>query len=295
MELRQLIALDAVVRHGGFTRAAEALHLAQPAVSGQIARLERELGVTVLARTTRRVELTPAGELVLARARAALAEIEGARSDLAELAGVHRGSLHVGATPVLGPLRLPDLLARYHRLHPGVTLHLRTGLISGLLADLDRGDVDVVLGPVHDDLPATVTARILASERIVLVRPPGTQPDTPRGAVAFEALRDQPFVCLPPGSGLHAILLAAASAAGFVPHVPFEAPDPAGVRDLVSAGLGVALLAESAALAAGAAVRVVRLDPEPAHPPIGVLRPAGRAPSPATTAWLALLDAAHAS
>ena len=92
MELRQLAYFEAVVRHGGFSRAAEQLHVAQPAVSAQIRRLELELGTALLERTTRRVRLTPAGELVLTRARSALAQVEGARADLAELATVSRGS-----------------------------------------------------------------------------------------------------------------------------------------------------------------------------------------------------------
>ncbi|MGH3588564.1 MAG: LysR family transcriptional regulator, partial [Pseudonocardia sp.] len=87
MELRQLVYLDAVVRHGGFTRAAEHLRVAQPAVSVQIRRLETEVGAQLLQRTTRSVALTHAGELFLDRARRALAELDAARDALARLAG----------------------------------------------------------------------------------------------------------------------------------------------------------------------------------------------------------------
>ena len=111
MELRQLAYFDAVVRHGSFTKAAQRLHVAQPAVSAQIRRLEAELGVTLLERTTRRVALTQAGELFLARARLALAQLEGARADLAELSAVLRGQVRIGATQVLGSLDLPAALA----------------------------------------------------------------------------------------------------------------------------------------------------------------------------------------
>src|SRR5262245_34639643 len=97
MELRQLVYPDAVVRHGGCGRAAAQLHVAQPAVSVQIRKLEAELGATLLARTTRRVQLTPAGELVLARARRALAELDGVRTDLAELAGGMIGRVRIVA------------------------------------------------------------------------------------------------------------------------------------------------------------------------------------------------------
>src|SRR5215468_4217165 len=102
MELRQLVYFDAVVRHGGFSRAAERLHVAQPAVSAQIRRLETELGTTLLQRTTRRVSLTYAGELFLARARRVLAQVDAARGDLAELSAVLRGRVRIGATQVLG-------------------------------------------------------------------------------------------------------------------------------------------------------------------------------------------------
>src|SRR5882757_8519745 len=97
MELRQLAYFEAVVRHGGFSRAAEQLNIAQPAVSAQVRRLERELGAALLERTTSRVRLTPAGELVLARARSALAQVEGARADLAELAA---GRIDLALCPI---------------------------------------------------------------------------------------------------------------------------------------------------------------------------------------------------
>ncbi|MHB8293416.1 MAG: LysR substrate-binding domain-containing protein [Acidimicrobiales bacterium] len=103
--------------------------------------------------------------------------------------------------------------------------------------------------------------------------------------VALSCVRDEPFVCLPPGSGLHMLLLGAASAEGFKPRVQFEADSPAGIRELVAAGLGVALLAESAALAPGATVSLHRLLNAPPHPPIGSIAMRGRAPSSAARVW----------
>src|SRR3954447_26527801 len=102
MELRQLRYFEAVARHSGFTRAAEQLHVAQSAVSAQVRALEAELGTALFTRTTRRVALTEAGELVLHRARRALTELDGARTDLADLAAVLTGRVALGATAVLG-------------------------------------------------------------------------------------------------------------------------------------------------------------------------------------------------
>src|SRR6202044_1126604 len=269
MELRQLAYFEAVVRHGGFSRAAEQLHVAQPAGSAQIRRLEQEIGTALLERTTRRVRLTPAGELVLTRARSALAQVEGARADLAELATVTRGQLRVGATQLLASVDLPRTLAGFHRRYPGVTIALRTGLIADLLADLDAGRIDTALCPIHDDLPAAYLGQPLAAETVVLATSPGRYAFA-GGAARLADVREEPFVCLPAGSGLHGILMDAATAEGFVPRIPFETHSPASVCELVAAGLGVALLAGSSARAAGQAIDVHSLRPALAHPPIGL-------------------------
>jgi DNA-binding transcriptional LysR family regulator len=142
--------------------------------------------------------------------------------------------------------------------------------------------------------------RKLADERLVLAAPPGRpigpSPDLaiqlgsknadPAGGLSLADLRDEPFVCLPQGTGLRALLTAAAAQAGFVPRIDFEADTPAGVRELVAAGLGVALLAESAAVAAGPPIDIHRLADAPAHPSIGCILPRRGPVSPATRAFL---------
>ncbi|WP_433291051.1 LysR family transcriptional regulator [Actinoplanes sp. CA-030573] len=263
MELRQLATFEAVARQGGFTRAAEHLHLAQSAVSAQIRALEAELGVALFARTTRRVTLTQAGELLLSRARRIRAELDGARADLTELTSVLRGRVTIGATAVLGPFDLPRALATFSASYPGVELSLRSDLVAGLLAALDEGETDLVVGPAHPDLPPRFTARRLAEEHLVLALPPGHRPVT-----SLADLESSPFVCLPPGSGLHQILLAAAP---FTPRIPFATHSAASIRELVAAGLGVALLARSAATRPGPPIDIVTLRPAIPHPPIAVL------------------------
>ena len=295
MELRQLAYFEAVVRYGGFSRAAEQLRIAQPAVSAQVRRLETELGTPLLERTTRRVALTHAGELFLARVRTVLGQLDGARADLAELAAVRRGHVRIGATLVLGSLDLPRSLAQFRRRYPGVTLALRAGLIADLLADLGSGEIDIVLGPLHPELLDGFVAQPLVEERIVLVTPPG--PPGRRlasgGPAVLADFAGEPFVCLPAGSGLHAILVAAAAAAGFTPRIQLETHSPASIRELVAAGLGVALMAESSARAIGPDVHLHRLQPAPPHPPIGLIRVPGRTPSPATRAFQQHLEQDH--
>src|SRR4051812_30166883 len=115
MELRQLRYFNAVAAQGSFTRAADELNLAQSAVSQQVRRLERELGVELLERTTRRVELTDAGEIVLTRATRILSEVDAVRSELDELRGLLRGSLVVGGVLPAGGIDLPALLLEFRQ------------------------------------------------------------------------------------------------------------------------------------------------------------------------------------
>ncbi len=120
----------------------------------------------------------------------------------------------------------------------------------------------------------------LVDEQLVLVTPPEHRlAPTPRLALAD--LRDEPFVCLPPDSGLRTIVKEAADAEGFEPSVPFETHGPNSIRELVSASLGVALLARSAASSPGPPVTIHTVDPTPAHPPIGLIHHRDRRLSPA--------------
>lgn len=284
VELRQLVYFDAVVRQGGFTRAAEHLHVAQSAISAQIRRLETELGTVLLQRSTRRVSLTHGGELFLARSRRVLDQLEAARAELDDLSSVLRGKVRIGATPVLGSLDLPAVMADFRRNYPGVAITLRSGLIADLLAGLDTGAVNLVLGPIHPDLPARYTATTLVDETLVLVTPPGHPlSDDPSGRLS--AAKDELFICLQAGSGLHTILTEAAAAEGFVPRIEFETYSPTSIRALTAAGLGVALLAASEARAPGPAIEIYPLASPPQHPPISVITLRGTTLPPAPRAF----------
>jgi len=281
VELRQLSYVEAVARYGGFTRAAERLHVAQSAVSAQIRALEIELGVTLFARTTRKVALTPAGEMFVARARRILAELDGARAEMSEITAVVSGRVTVGVTAVLGSYDLPRALARFREQFPGIALRQRSGLITGLLGALDGGELDLVVGPLHADLPVRFDALPLVDEYLSLALPVG-HPLTRAGRLTLAEARDEPFVSLPRGSGLRWILDDAARSAGFTARVQFETDGPAGIREMVAAGLGVGLLPRSVARAPyGPEVEIRQLHPPPVHPPIGVVRHRDRPLSPA--------------
>ena len=288
MELRQLVYFEAVARHGGFTRAAVALRIAQPAVSARVAQLEHELGVTLFERTTRRVRLTQAGELMLARVRRITGELDAARAELDQLASVPRGRVRLGAIQSLHPFNLAGALAAFHRRYPDVQLTLRSGPLHQLLTDLDRDVIDLAIGPLRSDLPERFNVAHLFTEELVLLTAPGHRLAA-RGPLHLRELTDEPFVCLPEDSGLRRILTDAADEAGFSPDVPFESTNLSRIRELVSNGLGVALLARSVAESPGAPVSVHSVRPSPIERPVALLCHRGRPLGPASRACHELL------
>ena len=276
MELRQLEYFVAVARHRHFGRAAEAIYVTQPALSQQVRRLEAELGVALLRRTSRGVELTPAGADLLARAEAILAEAAAARSAMDEHAGVVRGAVRVAATAA-DAVRLPEVLAAFHRDHPSVRIALRQAGAVEALELVRSGAVDLaVLSLAGDAAGLRVTP--LAEEPLRLIVEPG-DPLAGGGAVRLAALSGRPFVLAEPGSALRETVMAACQAEGFSPVPLIEVGDPSAVRFLVGAGLGVSLVPLSWLEAPGPEVGVAIVAPAPVHRlslvTAGELTPAG--------------------
>src|SRR5690349_24521422 len=144
MDLRQLTYFVAIAEEGQFTRAAERVSVAQPAVSAQIRRLERELGEPLFHRDARAVRLTVAGEALLPHARAALAAAQRGRDTIASIRGVLQGRLRIG---VAGPVdaRLAETLGAFHRAHPAIDLALTSEHNAALLDAVASGAVDAAV------------------------------------------------------------------------------------------------------------------------------------------------------
>ena len=170
MNLRQLRYLVALSDERHFTRAAAREHVAQPALSQQIRSLEAELGVTLVERTTRRVAMTQAGEILVARARRALAELDAAQAELQSLAGVQAGRLSVGAMHTMGPVDLSLLLATFHDRYPDVELIVREQSSEELAAMLREDEVDLAFLSVTERIQRRGLAlRPLVSEELVVI------------------------------------------------------------------------------------------------------------------------------
>ncbi|MEN8654232.1 LysR family transcriptional regulator [Streptomyces sp. 21So2-11] len=248
----RLAALVAVAEAGSITRAAARLGYTAPALSQQLAKLERETGATLLVRHHRGARLTAAGELLAVRARRVLGELELARHELAQLAGLSGGRLRVGTFTTAGIHLLPPVLSAFRRAHPDVELAVADYEPPDGVTAVAAGEVDLALTHSYEPaptvpLPAGVAAERLLVEELVLVTAPGHALAGGSVRLRLADLAGQPLISSapthPPRQGVEAAL----AAAGATPAVVCESPGYALVCALVSAGLGVAVVPEMVA------------------------------------------------
>ncbi|MDP9110319.1 MAG: LysR family transcriptional regulator, partial [Candidatus Eremiobacteraeota bacterium] len=255
----------AVARHLSFTRAATAVSVAQPALSQQIAALERELGVRLFDRTNRRVSLTDAGRAFLMHAERILGDLESASEEMTSYAGGLRGRVVVGTYQSFAEYTLPKVLGRFHGTHPRIEVALREGMADELLAGLRTGLIDVFVGDLVETYPGAEHefdhAPLYEDELAIAVA--SSHPLAARSSVRIEELRDEPFVIFRPGSQMTQRLNALARAAGFEPRVAFESVDSLTVRSLVAERLGVALFPRTLGNTPGPNIALVSLAPYP--------------------------------
>jgi len=261
MQLEQLRYFLAVARHLSFRRAAEALPLSQPSLTNQIQRLERELGVELFERTTRRVRLTPAGEDFVGAARQILNLVETAEIEMHEFSGLKRGRVLVGTIPTVGAFSLPPLLAEFHRQHPGIELAIREEGSDVLLQHLLDEAIDLAIVTAPEAHPSGTLERrcLVVDEMVVLL--PANHSLASRSAVSLGDLRDEQFVLFKAGYGLRRVVLDACSAAGFTPRIAFETSQRETIYGMVQEGLGITLLPRSGIHRGDYTWRLVPLDP----------------------------------
>ncbi|HUG78580.1 MAG TPA: LysR family transcriptional regulator [Burkholderiales bacterium] len=246
-ELRQLRHFIAVAQHLHFGRAAAALHMSQPPLSRSIQDLEARLGATLLARSRRKVALTPEGARFLEEAQRVIAQLERAVLEVGSMAAGAGGRLRLGFVSLADFGVLPGLLKAFKASHPGVALALREMLSPEQAAALSAGELDfgLLLPPVTGDLEHLVVQR----ERFVVALPARHALARASGHIAMRQLSGEAFVMAPRdiAPGLHDIVALLTARAGFSPRVAQEAIQMQTVVSLVSSGLGVAVVPSSVA------------------------------------------------
>jgi DNA-binding transcriptional LysR family regulator len=252
MDLKQLRYFDAVAETCHFGQAAERLHLAQPALSQAVRRLEAELGVLLLQRTTRQVSLTPAGEFFHQEIRRILGDLDSSIAGVRSIAEGRRGLLRVGFTGTSAFTQLARLSRLVRAALPGVVLEIQADLLTpGQVERLLDGrlDLGVLRGPVAE---SGIQTRTLTREPLVLALPADHRL-VPEPALEVVDVSADDFVAYADTrSVVNEAMLSSCRQAGFSPTIAHRAPGTASLLALVGAGLGVALVPRS--------VRSMQLD-----------------------------------
>lgn len=241
MNLRELEYLVALADHRNFRLAAEVCGVSQPTLSAQIRKLEDDLGLPLFERGPRRVALTRAGNLVLARARRILDEVAQIRAETSNLRDTGTPSLHLGVFPTLGPYLLPRAVPRFLERFPGVELMLTEEKSSSLIRKLVDGQLDAALLALPVNV-SHLTGRVLFDEpfRLAVAQThPLTRLPIPLGP---EALAGQSLLLLEKGHCLREQALELCREVGAEEYGDFRATSLETLRQMVIAGVGMTLL-----------------------------------------------------
>lgn len=241
MELRDLRVYLAVLDSGGFTRAAAGLNLVQSAVSGAVARLERELGVPLLDRRRTGVVATPAGEVLAAWARELTAGAEQAAAEVAALRAGAAGRLGIGLLPTITPFVLPPLLEALRGRLPRLEVRVREGLAPDLLERVRARELDLAV--VFFPAPAAAGLELVeVAPRPLSLLVPAGHPLAARPAVRLADAAGEGWVTFPPDNPGRLWLEEAAAGAGFAPRVAAEVETGLLQQIFVGAGIGIAMV-----------------------------------------------------
>jgi DNA-binding transcriptional LysR family regulator len=288
MELRQLEHFVAVAEERNFTRAARRVHIVQSGLSASVRALERDLGVRLFARSTRRVELTEEGRALLGEARDVLAAADRARDAVAAVRGLVRGRLSIGVMQRVAGVDLPATLGRFRERHPGVEIRLRQAGASDLVDDVRAARLDLAFVAVPAAQLRGVTHAPVVTEPMLLACAPGHRL-AGRRAVRLAALAEEDFVEFQPGWGVRIALDQAFAALGVERRVACEVNDTPTLLDLVAHGLGVAVVPQVLAAGRGDVAFVALEGRAPVWDVSLVAREDGALSAP-SRAFLAMLD-----
>ncbi|MFD7714745.1 LysR family transcriptional regulator [Streptomyces sp. NPDC059814] len=267
MSLRQMEYFLTVVEESSFTRAAELLHVTQPALSHQIKALERTVGGALLERLPRGVRLTPMGRAFLPHAERSVRSAAQARRAARAAAGAEGGELHIATVHAIAVGILPEVFARWRGAHPGVGLVLHEYATTEALEEqIERGTADLAVGPPPADWPGPVVP--IGEEEIVLVVPFDDRL-AGRASVRLQELAERAWVRCAMEAVVHGrpFLDWVCAEAGFVPRTAVRTEHTSTAVRMAAAGVGIATApAHVVRGAVGEDCAVLAVDPPWARP-----------------------------
>lgn len=271
MEFRQLQYAIQIATEKNFSRAAEKLHIAQPSLSQQLSKLEKEIGVLLFQRSTNSVELTHAGAAFVGQAQKIVDAMEQLKQEMDDISQMRKGKLVIGSLPITGSHILPLVLPVFQQRFPSIDVVLIEDTTANLemLTSTGKTDISLLTLPL---LEQSLTYQTLIEEEICLAVPE-THPlaaEYDRAnhgkTISIERLNDEPFIVLKNGQGFRQIAIELCKKAGFTPRVVFESSNIETVQSLVAAGMGIAFVPQMMTRSQGSHFRPVYLPLGPTPP-----------------------------
>ena len=296
LDVKQLKVLREVAAQGSFSAAAEALSYSQPAVSQQIAALEKSAGATLVDRTSRGVSLTDAGRALVEHAEVVIARLSAAQAELEAIAGVRGGRLRLAAFPTAGASLLPPAIALFNARHPEVELSFVEEDPEEAVGMLRAAELELAIvfeyrdlsQPEFDRLYDGVELHRLVRDPMYLALP-RDHPGARRSRVRLEDFAEDTWINDSRGTCGH-MHVAACMSAGFEPKIGFESDDYNVVQGLIAAGVGISLLPGLALTNVREDIAIRSLGHKAPARRVAAATLAGRYRSPATEAMLEILD-----
>lgn len=277
----QLITFAAVAEHLNISRAAVALHLSQPAVSGQLRLLQDEFGEPLYQRDGRGVRLTPVGEQLAQYAKAQRDTFAQARAFRDAVRGLEAGTLRIGASTTPASYLLPYLIAAFQPHAPRVSIQTMSGNTADVVAALPSLDIALIEGPPGEALPPGTAVHAWHEDEIVAIVPAGHPLAAPGydAGVTLDALAAHPLVLREAGSAVRQLVERAFAHGGAPMRVTFEIAGVEAVKEAVRAGMGVGFVSAMSLRHEDAALVPRSLAPAPLTRHFSILVPHGGAPS----------------
>lgn len=288
MTPEQLITFATVAEHGNISRAAVALHLSQPAVSGQLRLLQDEFGEPLYQRDGRGIRLTPAGEQLRIYAERLRETFHDAHALRDAMRGLERGTLRVGASTTPASYLLPYLIAAFHKQYPDVAVTTIDGNTTEIVAALGSLDIAIIEGPAGLELPPTAGVTAWREDEIVAIVPSGHPLADGREAATLAEMSEHPLVLRERGSGVRQIVERAFAEAGAQMRVGLEIAGVEGVKEAVRAGMGVGFVSAMSIRHESNVLRRLHIAPAPLTRRFSILVPHAAAPSRAASRFLEL-------
>ncbi|ARZ65204.1 MULTISPECIES: LysR family transcriptional regulator [Bacillus] len=238
MELLQLKYFKTVARTEHITKAAQELHISQPALSVTISRLEEELGVPLFDRIGRKIQLNTFGKAFLKQVDTALEALEVGKRQVTDMAGLEHGSVFIATTTLN---RVSELLTPFLALYPHINFRITQASTEELKVQLlEKGEIDFCFTPSPIEQPGIYSLPLMTEEIVLAV--PSTHRLKDRHRIKLSEVADDPFISLKPGYSFREITDNFCRLAGFTPNIVCEGDEPAAISGLVRTGLGVAFL-----------------------------------------------------